>query len=158
MIRRPPRSTLFPYTTLFRSETKELPAYDLVVSNNPAKLKPSAPDVESKTASTARFRMDYTNVSISELVLRIGPQFDRPLFDKTGLQGGYDFALEYMPSLPSTVSMSPEEEAAFARLYPADEAPPLPVALRQQLGLKVVPAKEQVEVLVIDHVERPSAN
>ena len=88
----------------FRRETKELPAYDLVVGNNPAKLKPSAPDVESKTALTFRFRMDFTNISMSELVLRIGPQIDRPLFDKTGLQGGYDFALEYMPSLPSMVN------------------------------------------------------
>jgi uncharacterized protein (TIGR03435 family) len=142
----------------FHRETKELPAYDLVVGNSPPKLKPSAPGVESKMASTTRLRMDYTNVSISELVLRIGPQFDRPLFDRTGLQGGYDFALEYMPSLPRTAQMSPEEAAAFARLYPADEAPSLPVALQQQLGLKVVPAKEQVEILIIDHVERASAN
>jgi len=143
----------------FHRETKELPVYDLVVGNNPPKLKPSAPDVESKAALSAnRLRMDYTNVSMSELVLRIGPQFDRPLFDKTGLQGGYDFALEYVPSLPGGVNMSPEEAAAFAKLYPADEAPTLPVALQQQLGLKVAPAKEQVEILVIDHVERPSAN
>ncbi len=143
----------------FHRETKELPVYDLVVGNNPPKLKPSAPGVESRTALSAnRLRMDYTNVSISELVLRIGPQFDRPLFDKTGLQGGYDFVLEYMPSLPSTVNMSPDEAAALAKIYPADEAPPLPVALQQQLGLKVAPAKEQVEILVIDHVERPSAN
>jgi uncharacterized protein (TIGR03435 family) len=143
----------------FHRETKEMPVYDLVVGNNPAKLKPSAPDVESKTVLSAnRLRMDYTNVSMSELVLRIGPQFDRPLFDKTGLQGGYDFALEYMPSLPGGVNMPPDEAAAFARLYPADEAPTLPVALQQQLGLKVAPAKEQVEILVIDHAERPSAN
>jgi uncharacterized protein (TIGR03435 family) len=142
----------------FHRETKELPAYDLVVSNNPTKLKPSAPDVESKTALASRFRMDFTNISISELVLRIGPQFDRPLFDRTGLQGGYDFALEYMPSLPSTVNLPPDEAAALAKLYPADEAPPLTVALHEQLGLKVVSAKEQVEILVIDHVERPSVN
>ena len=142
----------------FHRETKELPAYDLVVGNNRAKLKPSAPDVESKTASPTRFRMDFTNFSMSELVLRIGPQFDRPLFDKTGLQGGYDFALEYMPSLPSTVNLPPDEAATLAKLYPANEAPPLPVALREQLGLKVVPAKEQVEILVIDRVEKPSAN
>jgi uncharacterized protein (TIGR03435 family) len=142
----------------FHRETKELPAYDLVVGNNPAKLKLSAPDVESKSVSSGRLRMVYTNVSISELVLRIGSQFDRPLFDKTGLQGGYDFALEYMPSLPGTVNQSPEEAAALAKLYPTDEAPQLPVALQQQLGLKVVPAKERVEILVIDHVERPSAN
>jgi uncharacterized protein (TIGR03435 family) len=143
----------------FHRETKELPVYDLVLGNNPPKLKPSAPDVESKsTLSANRLRMDYTNVSISELVIRIGPQFDRPLFDKTGLQGGYDFALEYVPSIPSTVNMSPEQAAAIAKLYPPDEAPPLPVALQQQLGLKVAPGKEQVEILVIDHVERPSAN
>lgn len=142
----------------FHRETKELPAYDLVVGNNPAKLKPSAPDVESKTALTSRFRMEFTNIPISELVLRIGSQFDRPLFDRTGLQGGYDFALEYMPSLPSTVNLPPDEAAALAKLYPPDEAPPLPVALHEQLGLKVVSAKEQVEILVIDHVERPSVN
>ena len=142
----------------FHHETKELPAYDLVVGNTPPKLKPSAPDVESRSVSVGRLRMVYTNVSISELVLRIGPQFDRPLFDKTGLQGGYDFALEYMPSLPGTAALSPEAADAIAQLYPADEAPPLPVALQQQLGLKVVPAKERVEILVIDHVERPSAN
>jgi uncharacterized protein (TIGR03435 family) len=143
----------------FHRETKELPAYDLVLGNRPPKLKPSAPDVESNmTLSANRLRMVYTNVSISELVLRIGAQFDRPLFDRTGLQGGYDFALEYRPSLVGSNPMSPEAAAAFARLYPADEAPPLTVALQQQLGLKVVSAKEQVEILTIDHVERPSAN
>jgi uncharacterized protein (TIGR03435 family) len=142
----------------FHRETKELPAYDLVVGNNPPRLKPGTPDVESKTDVLTALRTKYSNVSISELVIRIGPQFDRPLFDKTGLQGGYDFALEYVPTLPGTARMSPEEEAAFAQLYPADEARPLPVALQRQLGLKVVPAKEHVEILVIDHVERPSAN
>jgi uncharacterized protein (TIGR03435 family) len=142
----------------FHRETKELPAYDLVVGNSPPKLKPSAPEAETRMASTTRFRTNYTNVPISELVLRVSPQFDRPLFDRTGLEGGYDFALEYMPSLPNSAQMTPEAAAALAQLYPADEAPPLPVALQQQLGLKVVPAKEQVEILIIDHVERPSAN
>lgn len=113
--------------------------------------------MESKSVSSGRLRMLYTNVSILELVLRIGPQFDRPLFDKTGLRG-YDFALEYMPTLPGTANLPPDEAAAFAKLYPVDEAQPLPIALQQQLGLKVVPAKERVEIVVIDHVERPSAN
>src|SRR3954470_18278553 len=103
----------------FHRETKDLPAYNLVVGNDPPKLKPSAPDAESKTTSTSRFRTVYTSVSISELVLRIAPQFDRPLFDKTGLAGYYDFALEYMPNLPNGVGLSSEEAAAFAKLYPA---------------------------------------
>lgn len=95
---------------------------------------------------------------MSELVLQIGTQFDRPLYDRTGLQGGYDFALEYMPSSIKTFVMSPEHLEEMAKRYPPDEAPPLAVALQQQLGLKVVPVKEQVEILVIDQVERPSPN
>ncbi len=96
-------------------ETKALPAYDLVVGNSPPKLKPSTPDVETTVTSTTRLRTNYTNVSISELVLRISALFDHPLFDRTGLQGGYDFTLEYMPSLPGGVQMSPEEGGRFCQ-------------------------------------------
>src|SRR3712207_2424974 len=46
MIRRPPRSTLFPYTTLFRSEVHLYP--DLAVA--PARLAPPALDVEAEPA------------------------------------------------------------------------------------------------------------
>src|SRR5258707_428775 len=34
MIRRPPRSTLFPYTTLFRSQNQQNPHWSLTVSSN----------------------------------------------------------------------------------------------------------------------------
>src|SRR2546430_12099796 len=37
MIRRPPRSTLFPYTTLFRSAVTTQPAGQLVVVNGPVR-------------------------------------------------------------------------------------------------------------------------
>ncbi|MDQ2843162.1 MAG: TIGR03435 family protein, partial [Acidobacteriota bacterium] len=98
-------------------ETRELPVYDLVVDNDGAKLKPSAADVESKTEFAGHLGR-YTDISIPELVLQIGPEFNRPLFDKTGLQGGYDFDLEYMPSLPDGVHMSPEQATAMAKLFP----------------------------------------
>src|SRR5260221_2099281 len=57
MIRRPPRSTLFPYTTLFRSQTKHssirmAPAH--VTFQNEAELRTKA--VASK--ATPKFRVD----------------------------------------------------------------------------------------------------
>jgi uncharacterized protein (TIGR03435 family) len=146
----------------FHRETKELPVYDLVIGNNPPKLKPSTPEEETKTdvltASSQSMRLKYTDVAISELVIRIATQFDCPLLDKTGLAGGYDFTLEYTPRRPDTTKLAPEEAAAFARLGPPDEGMSIVAALQQQLGLKVVQAKEQLEILVIDHAERPSAN
>ena len=142
----------------FHRETKEMSVYDLVTGNNPPKLKPGTPDEESRTevltASSQLTRVRYTNVAIPELVIRVASMFDRPLFDKTGLAGGYDFTLEY-GLRPDAAGMSAAEAAMFAG---TDEGPSIVTAVQQQLGLKVVPAKEQVENLVIDRVEKPSAN
>lgn len=45
-----------------------------------------------------------------------------------------------------------------SRLPAHPNLPNIFVALEEQLGLKLVPAKGPVEVLVIDHAERPTAN
>lgn len=71
---------------------------------------------------------------------------DRPVLDQTALAGTFDFALEWVFQ-PRTAD------------FQAD--PPGPVfldAVREQLGLKLESQKGPVEVLVLDHVERPSQN
>jgi len=75
---------------------------------------------------------------------------DRVVIDRTGLAGNFDFTVEW------AVPISPADSAS--RPAGDDSGPPLDVALRQQLGLTLRPAKAPVETLVIDHVERPSAN
>jgi uncharacterized protein (TIGR03435 family) len=86
-------------------------------------------------------RTTFSNKPISELVRILKGSTDRPVLDKTGLKGSYDFTLEC-----SRGTADPAGTSIFT-------------AVQEQLGLKLDPAKEPAEVLVIDHVEsRPSAN
>lgn len=71
-----------------------------------------------------------------------GERTGRPVQDKTGLAGSYDFWL------PTTAALD----------APATDPSPSVFSVVEGLGLKLVPAKGQVETLVIDHIERPSAN
>jgi uncharacterized protein (TIGR03435 family) len=85
--------------------------------------------------------------SMGRLVGNLDAVFGGPVIDKIGLTGKYDFQLKY--------------KGARDRDRPADDmdpTPPMDRALEEQLGLKVEAAKGPVKVLVIDHVEKPSAN
>jgi uncharacterized protein (TIGR03435 family) len=85
--------------------------------------------------------------SMGELVGMLAAQFGRPVIDKTGLMGNYDFVLKY--------------KGRWDRDRNADDPDPMPPmdrALQEELGLKVEAAKGPVKVLVIDHIDKPSEN
>jgi uncharacterized protein (TIGR03435 family) len=75
--------------------------------------------------------------------------------DQNNLQGKYDFVLKWTPDETQFnqvgVRIPPPSDAA-------DAPPGLFTAMQEQLGLKLSPAKALVDVLVIDHIQRPSAN
>jgi uncharacterized protein (TIGR03435 family) len=75
----------------------------------------------------------------------------RPVIDQTGLTGYYDFELSFRPVLPP-------EESTDARPPEVRDLPPIPTAVREQLGLKLTPTKGTYYNLVIDQIERPSDN
>ena len=78
------------------------------------------------------------------------PALDRPVLDATQLSGTYDFTLEWTPEGPVSLN------GAKAQL---DETGPSFIeALKEQLGLRLVAGAGSVDVLVVDHVEEPSAN
>jgi uncharacterized protein (TIGR03435 family) len=84
---------------------------------------------------------------MDQLALALKLMFLRPVINKTGLMDKYDFVLKYKGRWDSD--------------RPADDADPtLPMdqALQQELGLKLEPAKGPLQVLVIDHIEKPSEN
>jgi uncharacterized protein (TIGR03435 family) len=80
--------------------------------------------------------------------------------DKTGLTGSYDFTIKYwqvMRAAPVSSEGGPDGQSVPAAAEPAG-GPGLMTAIQQQLGLKMESTKGPVEIVVIDHVERPSGN
>jgi uncharacterized protein (TIGR03435 family) len=87
---------------------------------------------------------------------RMAGEIDRPVVDRTGLDGRFDFLIEFKPGGGDRIRRvgAPDDEA------PSPDSPTTPFleALREQLGLKVVASKGPVRRLIIDRVERPSEN
>jgi uncharacterized protein (TIGR03435 family) len=144
----------------FHRETKELPVYVLSVDKNGPKMTPheaaSAGDpwMDQSVDQVVHVKMKATSAPMEYFVWRLGQVLDRPVIDHTNLKGGYDFELSYTRDLPPG---SPE--GARLNGEPIDTSgPTIFAALRQQLGLKLEPQKGPVEILVIDHAEKPAEN
>ncbi len=91
--------------------------------------------------------------SAADLAGTFAARLARPVLDKTGLPYRYDFTLQFSAgrrlSTLASSSNSPPSDV---------NAPSLFTAIQEQLGLKLESGKGPVEVIVIDHVERPSGN
>jgi uncharacterized protein (TIGR03435 family) len=153
------------FNLVVHKETKEGSVFALTVARKGPKLKPGTPiDLSLSGITTGTIRMTggtliAQDVSMERLVYVLTLQMDRPIIDKTELKGRYDFTLEWAPDQGATPVFATLGESQQGNTPPPDATgPPLFTALQQQLGLKLEPTKGPVEVLVIDHVERPSAN
>jgi uncharacterized protein (TIGR03435 family) len=80
---------------------------------------------------------------------------DRPVVDQSGLDGHYDFQLNWTPDETQFAGMGVKVPPPSDK---PDAPPDLGTAMLDQLGLKLATTKAPVEVLVIDKVEKPSAN
>jgi uncharacterized protein (TIGR03435 family) len=134
---------------------KDLPVYNLVVGKNGPKLKESA--AETKFSSMQRplpenprqgLRMTVTHETIQQFVGQIGAYTGRPLLDKTGLVGAYDFEMSWIQDRLGAAGPDPS----------ADPGGPTLLTAVQELGLKLEPGMAQFDAIVIDHVEKPDAN
>ena len=97
---------------------------------------------------------------MADLIGRLAQILGRPVVDKTGFTGEFDLRLKFTPN-DATQGLPGFGGPAGPRgnRFPADpNLPNIFAALHDQLGLKLVPATAPVEVLVIDHAERPTAN
>ena len=147
-------------------ETRELPIYILTVAKGRSKLKPSAPDDPASTTPRRRGLMGRpggitaTDAQLSMLIPLLARQLGRPIIDKTGLTGNYDYTLEYTNdrgTLPPPAG-GPPAAPPSAPPPPEQSGPDIFTAIQEQLGLKLESSKGPVEVIVIDHIEKPSEN
>ncbi len=139
----------------FHEEKREMAAYALTVGKDGPKLTRS-----TDTSGLGGFTMGPLGVMHAEATMEDFAHvlqsdiLDRPVVDETGLEGKWDFTLQWTPDETQFAGMKVPRPAE-------DEANPLPplfTALQEQLGLKLEAQKTDVPVIVIDHVEHPSPN
>ena len=142
----------------FHREKRELPVYAITVAPGGPKLTKNdnnpngLPGLFFKGLGT----LPAMNATMGDFagVLQTAV-LDRPVIDKTGLQGRWDFTLRWTPDETQFVNMG-------VRVPPPSNDPDAPpglfTAFQEQLGLKLESTKGPVEVLVVDRVEKPSEN
>ncbi len=145
------------FNLLFHHETRERPTYSLVVAKNGPKLHKAQPGETYPNGITGpgsasgrgaaivtpgKIVLQGSSLSVlANLLSSQGPS--HAVVDKTGLTGIYDITLRWSPD---DIGSS---DASLPSLFSA---------IHEQLGLKLEYNKNPIDVIVIDHIERPSAN
>ncbi len=135
-------------------EKRELPVYALVIAKGGVKGRPLTEEeikAGNMPATGAVRRADASATMRMEvdpgLVRLLANVVDRPILDQTGLKGRYEFASLDWRQLG--IEHREDPVAGMASAF---------TAVKEQLGLQLEPRKEPMDVIVIDHAERPSAN
>ena len=136
---------------------RELPVYRIVTAKGGPKLTPSTKEEQGNNTAAIGItagRMTVSNATLSEFasLMQRYVRLDRPIVDHTGIAGKYDFKLSWTPDFSQFDGNPP------GPVRNDENAPSLYTAIQEQLGLKLEAVKEPADVLVIDHVEKPSEN
>jgi len=159
-------------------ETREVPVYALELSRSDGKpgpeLRPLAVDCGAVMAAVASGqpqppvepgkpplcgggggvgRVFANGLSMSQFAGRLAQFVNRPVVDRTGLSGYFALNLRWTPEQPPT----PDSPGLAGSPSPGDP-PSIFSALQEQLGLKLESTRGPVDVLVVDHAERPAGN
>ncbi len=142
----------------FHHAQKELPVYGIVAAKGGPKLTPATADsVAANTAaigfSEAAMTVSYATMTEFASLMQRYVALDRPIVDHTGISGKYDFKLSWAPD-PSQFN----GDSPWPITNDINSPPSLYTAIQEQLGLKLQPIKEPIDVLAIDSVEKPSEN
>jgi uncharacterized protein (TIGR03435 family) len=159
-------------------ETKELPVYALTIAKGGVKVKPPncvTFDINNRPPPPApgeprpafcgnmggrrdgvNSTLNATGIAMKDLTRWLSNTTSRTVIDKTGYTETFNLSLEWTPD--GALRPAPSDDPAKPAASPDTVGPSIFTALQEQLGLKLESTKGPVEVLVIDHVEKPSAN
>jgi uncharacterized protein (TIGR03435 family) len=153
-------------------ETREMATFDLVPAKGGLKIKSSEPppaegsekplkpgemsrnsasvNVTSNGASVLNARAISMEMFLNALRGQSPDVAGRPIVDKTGFRGAFDITDFRFPG-----QAPPHQDSGSAG---EPDTPSLSQALEEKLGVKLIPAKAQVEIVVIDSIDRPTEN
>jgi uncharacterized protein (TIGR03435 family) len=141
------------FKLVIHREFKDMPVYAIVVSKNGPKLKEATDEGATQIGADGR-EIVFERASMGQLAGTVGRSVDRPVIDETALKGLYNFRLAWAKEdrpIPNATAVGTVEANN------PNDAPSIFTAL-QELGLRLEARKAPVEVLVVDHIEKPSAN
>jgi len=136
----------------YHLSTKDFPAFALVIAKNGPKLIDARPEDDHSTKVTHRYIMIAKSNSMREIADLLSSQTGKPVLDKTGLTGKYNFTLSWTPLQP------PDASPGEASSITSDSAPIIFTAIQEQLGLRLESINTPLKIVVVDHIEEPSAN
>ena len=98
------------------------------------------------------------DATADQLAQAIAMQLGSTVVNETGLKGKYDYSLSFAPEMGGRMMGMPPPGGGDGGAPPPPQGPSLFSAVQEQLGLKLEAKKEPVDVIVIDHIEQPTAN
>jgi uncharacterized protein (TIGR03435 family) len=171
----------------FHREQKLVPAYDLTVAGGGSKVRESVPEsnaspspASSRTPQSLdkdgfpvlpagvnfaqslknkRNRITIRMMTMMQLAGRLERELGRPVLDKTGLTGSYDFKLDYSIEGLGGQRWVTRAQQGLDADSPDDTGPSIFAAVQQQLGLKLEDRKAPFEAIVVDNLTKtPTGN
>jgi uncharacterized protein (TIGR03435 family) len=124
-----------------RRETRVIPVYELAAKARAVRLDRASPDETANRMTIENGSFVFRRVSLAEFAERLSDlsSFDRPVLDRTGMDGLFDITLA-----SAATAMRNDPDAIFAAV--------------ESTGLRLNPGKAPLEILVVDHAERPAPN
>ena len=141
----------------FHNEKKDITVYAITVLKTGPKLTKSEGDPNALPSMLFRGlgTLPVRNATMGDFAgLMQAAVLDRPVVDQTGLTGRWDFTLSWAPEETQFGAMGIKPPPVADN----DSRPSLFTAFQDQLGLKLESTKAPVDVMVIDHIEKPSEN